>query len=88
MGQLVQLNRLVSGSLTLSAAATTVVVTNSSVRPTSEINFSPTNATAALTQRTNGLFVTAITTGSFSISTQSGVPIGTETFSYTIFNST
>ncbi len=83
-----QLNRLVSGGLTLSAAATTTVVVNSAVKPTSAINFSPTNATAALTQRTNGLLLSAITTGSFSISTQSGVPIGTETFSYTIFNPT
>ncbi len=88
MGLWVQLNRLASGSLTLTAAATTVVVVNTAVKPTSEISFSPTNATAALTQRTNGLFVSAITTGSFSLSTQSGAAIGTETFSYTIFNPT
>lgn len=85
LGLWVQLNRITPGTVTLSAATTTVV-SNSAVKPTSEISFSANNATAALTQRTNGLFVTAISTGTFSLSTQSGAAIGTEVFTFAIFN--
>jgi hypothetical protein len=78
--------RIVSGSFTL-AGGTTTVVSQASVTANSIIVFSPTNATAALTQRSGGLYLSARTAAStFSISTQSGTTIGSETFNYLLFN--
>ncbi len=78
--------RLVSGAFTLSGGTTTVV-SQSGVTASSIIVFSPTNATAALTQRSGGLYLSAKTAAStFSVSTQSGTSFGTETFNYTLFN--
>lgn len=76
----------ISGTFTL-ANATLSPVTNPSVDASFVVSFTPTNATGALTQRTNGLFLQAVTAGSgFVISTQSGSAIGTETFQYIGFN--
>ena len=76
----------VSGTFTLSAATVTIV-TQPSVGATWKVSFVPTNATGALTLRTQGLFVSAVTAGSsFSVSTQSNSALGTETFSYIGFN--
>ena len=78
--------RLVSGSFTLTGGTTTVV-SQSNVTANSIIVFSPTNATAALTQRSGGLYISARTAAStFSISTQSGTTLGTETYNYVLFN--
>ncbi len=45
-----------------------------------------TNATAALTERTLGLYISAKTAAStFSVSCQNGSALGTETFGYVIF---
>lgn len=71
-----------SGTFTLSTATTTAVgVTGmpGSLFPV----LTPINATAALTQRTAGLYVSAVTSGvGFAVSTQTGVPTGTERFFY------
>jgi hypothetical protein len=76
----------ISGTFTL-ANATLSPVTNNQVRASFVVAWSPTNATAALTERTNGLFLQAVTAGSgFVVSTQSGSAIGTETFQYIGFN--
>mgnify|MGYP001570164330 CR=1 FL=1 len=74
------------GTFTLSNATVTVV-TQPAVKANSVVFFTPTNATAALVQRTMGLFHSASTAGaSFSISTQSGTAAGTETFEYVVIN--
>ena len=76
----------ISGTFTL-ANATITVVTQPLVGATWKVAFVPTNATGALTQRTQGLFVSAVTAGSsFSVSTQSNSALGTETFEYIGFN--
>lgn len=90
IGQLVQVIQNVlpriNGSFTLSAATTTVV-TQPEIASNSMVFFTAINATAALTQRTAGLFHSANTAGtSFSISTQSGTAIGTERFEYSVIN--
>lgn len=78
--------RVTLGTLQLSNATTTVV-TQPDTTADSFIALTATNATAALTQRSNGLFVSARTAGaSFSLSTQSGQAAGTETFSYIVWN--
>ncbi len=81
--------RFVSGTFTLSNATTTVV-TQTAVKANSVLTgLTPTNATAALTQRTAGIYHSANTVGaSFSVSTQSGSATGTETFEYTLFTPT
>lgn len=87
VGQIAQAlaGRFVSGTFTL-AAATTTVVTQTAVKANSVLSFTPTNATAALTQRTAGVYHSANAVGaSFSISTQSGSATGTETFEYLLF---
>ena len=76
----------IAGSSTL-AAQTTTVVTQPAVAANSMISLTMTNAAAALTQRTSGIYVSAITPGaSFAVSTQSGAAGGTETITYTIVN--
>lgn len=78
--------RVTLGTMTLSAATATVV-TQPAVKANSFISLTPTNATAALTQRSGGLFVSAYSAGiSFSVSTQTGAAIGTETLSYIVWN--
>lgn len=78
--------RNVSGSFTLSAGTTTVV-SETNTTSNSVIGLNPTNASAALIERTAGLYVSAYTAGtSFSVSTQSGSAAGTETFNYVMFN--
>ena len=73
-----------TGSFTL-ANATVTVVSQSAVQTNSVVFFTPTNATAALTVRTAGLYWSNTTTGtSFSVSTQTGSAIGTETFKYVV----
>ncbi len=80
--------RVVGGTFTLTNATTTVV-TQTAVAANSILSLTPTNATAALTVRTQGLYHSASTTGaSFSISTQSGSATGTETFEYLLFTPT
>ena len=75
------------GTFTLAAQTTTVVAqpavaANSYIPPPT-----PTNAAAALTQRTSGIYISAINPGvSFSVSTESGAASGTETFQYAITN--
>jgi hypothetical protein len=72
----------INGSFTLSNATTTIV-TEPSISANSIVSWQPTNATAALTIRTAGLYKSAQTAGTgFSLSTQNGSAIGTETFSY------
>jgi hypothetical protein len=74
----------ISGTSTLSAGAATVVI-NTQVSANSQIYFTPTNAAAALLLRTGGLYVSAVTSGaSFTLTVQSGVAAGTETFSYIV----
>lgn len=78
--------RLISGAFTLSGGTATIV-SQSSVTANSIIVWAPTNATAALTQRSGGLYLSAKTAAStFSISTQSGTTFGTETYNYILFN--
>lgn len=76
----------VNGTFTLSAATATVV-TNASIASNSIVIPFATNATAALVVRTNGLFVSALTSGvSFSMSTQAGSATSGGTFSYIVLN--
>src|SRR5215469_5289861 len=87
MGQWVQAfnGRIVGGTFTLSNATTTTV-TQTAIKANSIISLTPTNATAALTQRTQGIYHSANSVGaSFSVSTQSGSAVGSETFEYTVF---
>lgn len=77
--------RIVGGTFTL-AAATTTVVAQPAVKANSIVTLTPTNATAALTQRTSGIYHSANSVGaSFSVSTQSGSASGAETFEYLVF---
>ena len=74
----------VTGTFTLSAAASTVVP-NTSVTSTSIISLTPLNATAAtLMAGANSLYVSARTSGaSFTLSTAAGgAAAGTEQFQY------
>jgi hypothetical protein len=74
------------GSFTL-AAGTTTTVTQPSIKANADVALTPTNATAALTQRSAGLFLSAITPGaSFAVSTQNGTAQGSETFTYIVVN--
>jgi hypothetical protein len=90
IGALVQAftGRFVGGTFTLTAATTTVVA-QTAVKANSVLALTPTNATAALTQRSAGLYHSANAVGaSFSVSTQSGTAFGTETFEYILFTPT
>ncbi len=74
------------GTLTL-ANATLTVVTQPAIVSGSKVFFTPTNATAALLLRTQGLFHSTNTAGtSFTLSTQTGTSAGTETFEYFVIN--
>ncbi len=74
-----------NGTFTL-ANATVTVVTQPATRANSIVVFTPTNNTAALTLRTQGLFHSTNTTGvSFQLSTQVNSALGTETFEYLLF---
>ena len=74
------------GSFTL-AAQTTTVVAQVAITANSHVYPQATNTSAALLQRTSGLFISALNPGvSFSISTQSGAAAGTETFNYFVVN--
>ena len=87
MGQWVRAfnGRIIGGTFTLSAGTTTVV-SQSSVAAGSIILWNATNATAALTERSFGLYISAKTAAStFSISCQGGSAAGTETFNYVLF---
>lgn len=76
----------ITGSFTLSAATTTVV-TQPAIGAQSIISLTPTNATAAFIQRTNGLFHSANAPGaSFSVSTQAGSAVAGGTFEYIVIN--
>lgn len=76
----------VNGTFTL-AAATTTNVTQPNIVALSQVYFAPTNATAALIMRTNGLFVASNTAGTgFALSTQSGSATAGGTFSYFVIN--
>ncbi len=76
----------IGGTFTL-ANATLTVVTQPATQANAIVSLTATNGTAALTQRTQGLFLSTRTAGaSFTLSTQSGSAIGTETFQYILFN--
>lgn len=76
----------VTGTFTLSNATTTVI-TQPSIAANAVVSLTPINASAALIQRTAGLWHSATVAGtSFSISTQSGSAAGTEQFSYCVIN--
>ena len=78
--------RIVGGTFTLTNATTTVV-TQTAVKANSVLALTPTNATAALTQRSQGIYHSANAVGaSFSVSTQNGSALGTETFEYLLFS--
>lgn len=80
--------RFSGGTVTLSAATTTIVG-NSAVQGNSNIVLTPQNGTAALLQRTQGIYISTQTANSgFVISTQTGVPAGTERFAYIVFTPT
>lgn len=82
-----QLFPRVTGSFTLSAAATTVV-TQTAVKANSMIVLTPTNASAGTLQGSNKcLYVSAKTVGaSFTVATASAAAAaGTETFDYFVF---
>lgn len=77
--------RIVSGSFTCTNATTTTV-TQTAIKANSVVSLTPSNATAALLQRAQGIFHSTNTPGaSFAVSTQSGTAAGTETFEYTVF---
>lgn len=76
----------VFGTFTLANAVTTNVVQPKIVAAGFPV-IVPTNGTAALAQRTLGLYVSAVTAGvGFAISTQTGTATGGETFSYFVYN--
>jgi hypothetical protein len=78
----------ITGTFTLSAAATTTVP-NTSVTSTSIISLTPMNAAAAaLMAGANSLYVSARTSGaSFAVSTAGGgAAAGTEIFNYMLVN--
>lgn len=88
IGLLVQAysGRVVGGTFTL-AAATSTVVSDARVTANSIITWGATNATAALTVRTLGLYLATKTAAStFTMSCQNGSATGTETFNYVLFN--
>ena len=77
----------VYGSFTLTAGATTTPVAVPSIRANAFPEWVATNATAALTVRTQGLYLSSITAGvGFAVSTQTSVAVGTETFNYVVWS--
>ena len=78
--------RVVSGTFTLSAAATTTIA-EPAVKSLSQISIQPTNSSAAtLMGSAKALYISAKTPGtSFAVTTaNAAAAAGTETFSYTI----
>ena len=76
----------VFGTFTLSNATTTNVVQPKIVAAGFPI-LVPTSATSAATILAQGLYVSAVTAGvGFAVSTQTGLAVGTETFSYFVYN--
>lgn len=76
----------VFGTFTLANAVTTNVAQPGIVAAGFPV-IVPTNGSAALAERTLGLYVSAVTAGvGFAISTQSGTAVGGETFSYFVYN--
>ena len=76
----------ISGTFTLSNATVTVV-SQVGIKTGGFPLWTATNATAALTVRTAGLYLAAVTAGTgFSLSTQVGSAVGTESFSYIVYN--
>ena len=78
----------INGTFTL-ANATTTVVAEPSIAASGIVVFTPTNAAAALTQRTRGLYhdqAANVAGKTFTVSTQSGTASGTETFEYLVVN--
>jgi hypothetical protein len=76
----------INGTFTLSAATTTNVA-EVRVAGNAVVFWSPTNATAALIERTNGLFHATSTSGvGFTLSTQSGSASAGGTFEYVAVN--
>lgn len=76
----------VIGTLTL-ANATTTAVTQPGIVANGFPVLTPTNAAAALLERTQGLFLATVTAGAgFVLSTQTGTAQGTEKFAYYIVN--
>ena len=77
----------VYGAFTLIAGQTTTPIAVPSIRASSRPQWEATNATAALTVRTQGLYLSAVTAGvGFAVSTQTSVAIGTETFNYVVWS--
>lgn len=72
----------ITGTFTM-ANATNTIVTNTLVSANSKVFLTPTNTSAAITQRTLGLFHSATNPGtSFTVSTQNGSATGLETWEY------
>ena len=76
-----------NGNITLAAAATTVVA-QAGVKAGALVLLIPTNAAAGtLMGSAKALYISATTPGvGFTVATASGVAVGTETFSYLVFN--
>lgn len=75
-----------TGTVTLSAATTTLV-TQTAIIAGSIVSFVPTNATAALILRTNGLYHSSNVVGaSFTLTTQVGSATAGGTFEYYVVN--
>lgn len=78
----------ITGTFTLATSATTVV-TQPAIQANSVVQLTPTNAAAAtLMAGAKSLYISALTPGaSFTVATADGTnAAGTETFSYSIFN--
>ena len=76
----------INGTFTFSAATTTVV-SQGSIAANSIVEWSPTNATAALIVRTNGVFhLSNQPTTSFTMSTQVNSAPSGGTFNYIVIN--
>lgn len=83
---LLQIFPRVNGSFTL-AAATVTNVAQVSIAANGIVVFTPTNSAAALAVRTNGLFVSIVTSGvGFQVSTQVNSAAAGGTFSYIVLN--
>ena len=77
-------NALTFGTFTMTAGASTIVA-QPAAQSNSVISINPTNAAAATLVRVNGVFISAIVSGtSFTVSTDTGSATGTETFNYLI----
>ena len=76
------LNAVSTGVFTCSTASS-LSITDASVKGSSKIALQPTNAAAGTLQGSaKCLYVSAVGTGSFTVATASSTPAGTETFAY------